>query len=65
MKRDVSVRVKKSRRFFFSSGMFLQDLTFIHLGNPGSVNNDKSSVNFNKRWRQFTVLEKIRKCQQS
>ncbi|XP_065829203.1 rap guanine nucleotide exchange factor 1-like isoform X2 [Oscarella lobularis] len=46
-------------------GMFLQDLTFIHLGNPGSVNNDKSSVNFNKRWRQFTVLEKIRKCQQS
>ncbi|XP_062515023.1 uncharacterized protein LOC134190584 isoform X2 [Corticium candelabrum] len=46
-------------------GMFLQDLTFLHLGSPSFLDkNEKKFVNFTKRWKQFNVLKKIRQCQQ-
>jgi Rap guanine nucleotide exchange factor 1 len=45
-------------------GMFLQDLTFLHLGSPSFLDKEKKFVNFTKRWKQFNVLKKIRQCQQ-
>ena len=34
-------------------GLILQDLTFVHIGNPDNV---KSKVNFAKRWQQYNIL---------
>jgi hypothetical protein len=33
----------------------LQDLTFVHIGNPDTFDN---KVNFAKRWQQFNILVK-------
>ena len=40
-------------------GLILQDLTFIHLGNPDEVAD--GVINFRKRWQQFTILDLLRK----
>ncbi|KAJ8006074.1 hypothetical protein DPEC_G00124480 [Dallia pectoralis] len=42
-------------------GLILQDLTFVHLGNPDHIN---SKVNFSKRWQQFNILDSMRRFQQ-
>ncbi|KAM9475372.1 rap guanine nucleotide exchange factor 1 isoform 1-T1 [Clarias gariepinus] len=42
-------------------GLILQDLTFVHLGNPDYFN---GKVNFSKRWQQFNILDSMRRFQQ-
>ncbi|XP_032867878.2 rap guanine nucleotide exchange factor 1 isoform X6 [Tyto alba] len=42
-------------------GLILQDLTFVHLGNPDYIDN---KVNFSKRWQQFNILDSMRCFQQ-
>lgn len=48
-----------------SRGLILQDLTFVHLGNPDSlVTPQGSKVNFSKQWQQFNILATLRSYQQ-
>ncbi|XP_069465397.1 rap guanine nucleotide exchange factor 1 [Ambystoma mexicanum] len=42
-------------------GLILQDLTFVHLGNPDHID---GKVNFSKRWQQFNILDSMRCFQQ-
>ncbi|XP_047661434.1 rap guanine nucleotide exchange factor 1b isoform X5 [Tachysurus fulvidraco] len=42
-------------------GLILQDLTFVHLGNPDLLD---GKVNFSKRWQQFNILDSMRRFQQ-
>ncbi|KAA0719717.1 Rap guanine nucleotide exchange factor 1 CRK SH3-binding GNRP [Triplophysa tibetana] len=42
-------------------GLILQDLTFVHLGNPDYID---GKVNFSKRWQQFNILDSMRRFQQ-
>ncbi|XP_046727501.1 rap guanine nucleotide exchange factor 1 isoform X1 [Silurus meridionalis] len=42
-------------------GLILQDLTFVHLGNPDYI---AGKVNFSKRWQQFNILDSMRRFQQ-
>ncbi|XP_057610855.1 rap guanine nucleotide exchange factor 1 isoform X10 [Chionomys nivalis] len=42
-------------------GLILQDLTFVHLGNPDYID---GKVNFSKRWQQFNILDGMRCFQQ-
>ncbi|CAI5454575.1 unnamed protein product [Caenorhabditis angaria] len=47
-------------------GIILQDLTFVHAGNPDTIpadrcNNKKNILNYLKRWNQFAILDSIRK----
>uniref|UniRef100_A0A8D2IUI5 CRK SH3-binding GNRP n=1 Tax=Varanus komodoensis TaxID=61221 RepID=A0A8D2IUI5_VARKO len=42
-------------------GLILQDLTFVHLGNPDYLD---GKVNFSKRWQQFNILDSMRCFQQ-
>nr|XP_060613134.1 rap guanine nucleotide exchange factor 1 [Anolis sagrei ordinatus] len=42
-------------------GLILQDLTFVHLGNPDHI---EGKVNFSKRWQQFNILDSMRCFQQ-
>ncbi|XP_041644557.1 rap guanine nucleotide exchange factor 1-like [Cheilinus undulatus] len=47
-------------------GLILQDLTFVHLGNPDTlVLSQGSGVNFSKRWQQFNILDTLRTYQQA
>ncbi|KAM9701197.1 rap guanine nucleotide exchange factor 1-like, partial [Menidia menidia] len=47
-------------------GLILQDLTFVHLGNPDSLQTPQGSkVNFSKRWQQFHILDTLRSYQQA
>ncbi|XP_063792843.1 rap guanine nucleotide exchange factor 1 isoform X4 [Pseudophryne corroboree] len=43
-------------------GLILQDLTFVHLGNPDHID---GKVNFSKRWQQFNILDSMRRFQQA
>ncbi|KAL7392295.1 hypothetical protein ABVT39_022470 [Epinephelus coioides] len=46
-------------------GLILQDLTFVHLGNPDMLmTSEGSKVNFSKRWQQFNILDTLRSYQQ-
>lgn len=46
-------------------GLILQDLTFVHLGNPDTLRTSQGSkVNFSKRWQQFNILDTLRSYQQ-
>ncbi|KAK2838238.1 hypothetical protein Q5P01_015450 [Channa striata] len=46
-------------------GLILQDLTFVHLGNPDTLTTlQGSKVNFSKRWQQFNILDTLRSYQQ-
>ncbi|KAM6954401.1 rap guanine nucleotide exchange factor 1 [Aplochiton taeniatus] len=48
-------------------GLILQDLTFVHLGNPdllATSDPESSQVNFSKRWQQFNILDTMRSFQQ-
>lgn len=42
-------------------GLILQDLTFVHLGNPDHID---GKINFSKRWQQFNILDTMRRFQQ-
>ncbi|XP_030620492.1 rap guanine nucleotide exchange factor 1 [Chanos chanos] len=42
-------------------GLILQDLTFVHLGNPDFID---GKINFSKRWQQFNILDSMRRFQQ-
>lgn len=44
-------------------GLILQDITFIHLGNPNELPDGK--VNFVKRWQQYNVLDTVRRFKES
>jgi len=37
-------------------GLVLQDLTFVHIGNPDTFD---GKVNFAKRWQQFNILDNL------
>ncbi|XP_077986646.1 rap guanine nucleotide exchange factor 1-like [Glandiceps talaboti] len=43
-------------------GLILQDITFINLGNPNTLESEghKECVNFSKCWQQFTILDTMR-----
>lgn len=46
-------------------GLILQDLTFVHLGNPDLLMTSQGTkVNFSKRWQQFNILDTLRSFQQ-
>ncbi|ELU15822.1 hypothetical protein CAPTEDRAFT_20589 [Capitella teleta] len=40
-------------------GIILQDLTFIHIGNPDNFAD--GNINFAKRWQQFHILDSMRR----
>uniref|UniRef100_A0A0N5APS1 Ras-GEF domain-containing protein n=1 Tax=Syphacia muris TaxID=451379 RepID=A0A0N5APS1_9BILA len=47
-------------------GLVLQDLTFVHIGNPDYLSpkqcqGRKNLLNYGKRWQQFTILDSIRR----
>ncbi|KAI6176871.1 hypothetical protein M3Y97_00845700 [Aphelenchoides bicaudatus] len=44
-------------------GLILQDLTFVHLGNPEHLTHDKAKnlLNFGKRWQQYAILDNVRR----
>ncbi|CAF1099468.1 unnamed protein product [Adineta steineri] len=42
-------------------GLILSDLTFVHIGNTDCLQ-DGRTINFWKRWQQFTILHKLRYC---
>ena len=44
---------------FIFRGLVLQDLTFIHIGNPDFLSDD--IVNFSKRCQQFNILHNMQK----
>lgn len=41
------------------SGLILQDLTFVHVGNDDFL--PDGNVNFGKRWLQFNILDQMRR----
>nr|XP_046242395.1 rap guanine nucleotide exchange factor 1-like [Scatophagus argus] len=46
-------------------GLILQDLTFVHLGNPDILMTPQGpKINFSKRWQQFNILDTLRSYQQ-
>ena len=45
--------------FCFYSGLVLQDLTFVHVGNPGTT--QEGNINFAKCWQQFQILDNMRR----
>uniref|UniRef100_A0A3P8VES0 CRK SH3-binding GNRP n=2 Tax=Cynoglossus semilaevis TaxID=244447 RepID=A0A3P8VES0_CYNSE len=47
-------------------GLILQDLTFVHLGNPDTLMTSQGKkVNFSKRWQQFNILCTLKNYQQA
>lgn len=44
---------------FSYSGLVLQDLTFVHIGNPDLLPN--GSINFTKRWQQYHIMENMKR----
>ncbi|KAK4018436.1 hypothetical protein OUZ56_000490 [Daphnia magna] len=42
-------------------GLILQDLTFVHIGNPDMLSDNR--INFGKRWQQFHIIENMRRFQ--
>jgi Rap guanine nucleotide exchange factor 1 len=42
-------------------GLILQDLTFVHIGNPDTLSDNR--INFGKRWQQFHIIENMRRFQ--
>lgn len=44
---------------FSFSGLVLQDLTFVHIGNSDLLSEDV--INFSKRWQQFNIVENMKR----
>lgn len=40
-------------------GLVLQDLTFVHIGNPDLLQD--GSINFTKRWQQYHIMENMKR----
>ncbi|CAG2169955.1 unnamed protein product [Oppiella nova] len=40
------------------SGLILQDLTFVHIGNNDYL--PDGNINFGKRWQQYNILDQMR-----
>lgn len=40
-------------------GLVLQDLTFVHIGNPDYLSD--GSVNFSKRWQQYNIVMNMKR----
>lgn len=45
--------------FLLNSGLVLQDLTFVHVGNPDYLK--EGVVNFSKRWQQYHLIENMKR----
>jgi len=41
------------------SGLVLQDLTFVHIGNSDLL--PDGTINFSKRWQQFNIVENMKR----
>lgn len=59
-------KVNFSQRFMsnelfpcFFSGLVLQDLTFVHIGNSDLL--PDGTINFSKRWQQFNIVENMKR----
>ena len=40
-------------------GLVLQDLTFVHIGNPDCLQD--GSINFSKRWQQYNIVMNMKR----
>ncbi|KAI6240173.1 hypothetical protein M3Y99_00504700 [Aphelenchoides fujianensis] len=47
-------------------GLILQDLTFVHVGNPDLLVHEtaKNLLNFGKRWQQYAILDNVKRIVQ-
>lgn len=45
--------------FCSRSGLVLQDLTFVHIGNPDYLSS--GTVNFSKRWQQYNIVVNMKR----
>ncbi|KAI6235253.1 hypothetical protein M3Y95_00031800 [Aphelenchoides besseyi] len=47
-------------------GLILQDLTFVHVGNPDYLSHKtaKNLLNFGKRWQQYAILDNVKRIAQ-
>lgn len=45
--------------YFFFSGLVLQDLTFVHIGNQDCIN--PGIINFSKRWQQHNIVVNMKR----
>lgn len=43
----------------FNSGLVLQDLTFVHIGNPDYLS--EGVINFSKRWQQHNIVVNMKR----
>lgn len=43
----------------YFSGLVLQDLTFVHIGNNDLL--PDGTINFSKRWQQFNIVENMKR----
>lgn len=41
------------------SGLVLQDLTFVHIGNPDYLSS--GTINFSKRWQQHNIVVNMKR----
>ena len=41
------------------SGLVLQDLTFVHVGNPDYLKD--GVINFSKRWQQYNIIVNMKR----
>jgi len=41
------------------SGLILQDLTFVHVGNQDYLS--KGVINFSKRWQQYNIIDNMKR----
>jgi hypothetical protein len=59
----VEIEETKSYRIYICislfSGLVLQDLTFVHIGNSDLL--PDGTINFSKRWQQFNIVENMKR----
>ena len=57
---DLALRcISWSLNSLYFSGIILQDLTFVHIGNPDNLS--EGCINFSKRWQQFGILDNMKR----
>lgn len=52
-------KAKANHQFVRSSGLILQDLTFVHVGNQDYLS--KGVINFSKRWQQYNIIDNMKR----
>lgn len=55
----ISLTIENISVFFCFSGLVLQDLTFVHIGNSDLL--PDGTINFSKRWQQFNIVENMKR----